>query len=189
MHEDGEGENRWRHTRVFAADAESEVCRPNLFRVDGNAKQLQLAAGALAVLGSVGVVLGAALPWLETGRAKRSVFTMARIASEIGVLDTSTRRAAVAVLLFTPVVASVVVLLIGLARPRLAGAVALPLGVAGLGAGTIGTKFSPNHLIGPYVCLGAGVVCLVGAWGLVFLSPHAEDRAVTHGGARERWNS
>lgn len=150
--------------------------------MDGNAKRLQLAAGLLAVLGSVGVVLGAALPWLETGRVKRSVFTMARIASEIGVLDTSTRRAAVTVLLFTPVVASAVVLLIGLGRPRFAGAVALPLGVAGLGAGTIGTKFSANHLIGPYVCLGAGVVCLVGAWGLVFLSAHAEDPIITLGG-------
>ena len=151
-------------------------------RVDGHAKRLQLAAGLLAVLGSVGVVLGAALPWLETGRVKRSVFTMARIASEIGVLDTSTRRAAVTMLLFTPVVASAVVLLIGLGRPRFAGAVALPLGVAGLGAGTIGTKFSANHLIGPYVCLGAGVVCLVGAWGLVFLSAHAEDPIITLGG-------
>ena len=152
------------------AIAGSSASRPTLVRVDGNAKRLQFAAGMLAVLGSVGVVLGAALPWLETGRVKRSVFTMARIASEIGVLDSSTRRAAVTALLFTPVVASVVVLLIGLGRPRSAGAVALPLGVAGLGAGTIGTKFSPNHLIGPYVCLGAGVVCIVGAWGLVFLS-------------------
>ncbi len=150
--------------------------------MNGNAKRLQLGAGLLAVLGSVGVVLGAALPWLETGRVRRSVFTMARIASEIGVLDTSTRRAAVTMLLFTPVVASVVVLLIGLGRPRFAGAVALPLGVAGLGAGTIGTKFSPNHLIGPYVCLVAGAVCLVGAWGLVFLSTHAEDPVITSGG-------
>lgn len=107
---------------------------------------------------------------------------MARIASEIGVLDTSTRRAAVTMLLFTPVVASAVVLLIGLGRPRVAGAVALPLGVAGLGAGTIGTKFSPNHLIGPYVCLVAGGVCLVGAWGLVFLSTPAENPVVTSGG-------
>ncbi len=108
---------------------------------------------------------------------------MARIASEIGVLDTSTRRAGVTVLLFTPVVASVVVLLIGLGRPRLAGTVTLPLGVAGLGTGTVGTKFSPDHLMGPYVCVAAGVVCLVGGWGLVFLSTHAEDPVITIGGA------
>lgn len=169
---------------MFGSHGRSLGASPrNLVGVNGNAKRLQFAAGLLAVFGSVGVVVGAALPWLETGRVKRSVFTMARIASEIGVLDTSTRRTAVTLLLVTPVVASVVVLLIGLGHPRLAGIAALPLGVAGLGAGTIGTKFSQDRLIGPYVCLGAGVVCLVGAWGLVFLSAHAEEATITIGGA------
>lgn len=123
-------------------------------------------------------MLGAALPWIETGGIKRSAFTMARIASELGVLDTSTRKTSVTILLFTPVVASLVVLLLGLGRPRIAAIVALPLGVAGLGAGTIGTKFSPDHLVGPYVCLIGGLLCLIGAWGLLFLSGAAEDSLI-----------
>lgn len=158
------------------------LCRPgrrSLGSVEGNAKRIHLAVGVLAVAGAAGVVLGAALPWIETGGAQRSVFTMARIASELGVLDTRSRRVAVTVLLFTPVAASIVVLLLGLGRPRLAGVVAIPLGIAGLGAGTIGTRLSPDHLPGPYVCLGAGIVCLIGAWGLVFLSRHAEVPSIT----------
>lgn len=152
--------------------------------MDGNVNRLHTTVGVLTVAGAGGVVLGAALPWVETGRARRSVFTMARIASELGVLDTGTRRSAVTALLFTPVVASIVVLLLGLGRARLAGFVAVPLGMAGLGAGTLGTKFSPNHLIGPYVCLGAGVMCLAGAWGLVFLSKRAEVPSITIRGAQ-----
>ena len=139
---------------------------------------MEIGVGALAVLGSAGVVAGAALPWLDTGGVRRSAFTMARIASELGVLDTTMRRTAVSVLLVTPVVAGVVVLLLGLGRLRLSGFAALPLGVLGLGAGVVGTHFGPPRLVGPYVCIVAGALCLLGAWGLVFL-PGRPRRAKT----------
>ncbi len=129
-----------------------------------------LLMGTLAVGGAAAVVVGAALPWLDTGGVKRSAFTMARIANELGVLDTSERKFAVRALLVTPIVASLVVLLLGLGRARLSGLVGLLLGVAGLGAGTVGTRFSPITVAGPYVCLVGGAVCILGAWGLL-LSP------------------
>ncbi len=141
--------------------------RPSLSLV--GEKAVEMGVGALAVIGSAGVVAGAALPWLDTGGVRRSAFTMARIASELGVLDTTMRRTAVSVLLVTPVAAGVVVLLLGLGRLRLSGFAALPLGVLGLGAGVVGTQFGPPRLVGPYVCIVAGAVCLLGAWGLVFL--------------------
>jgi hypothetical protein len=137
---------------------------------------VEVGVGTLAVLGAGGVVLGAALPWLDSGGIKRSAFTLARIASEFGALDTPTRRAAISVLLVTPVVAGFVVLLLGLGRPRLSGLVALPLGVLGLGAGVIGTQLSPDRLAGPYVCLVAGAMCLLGAWGLVFVPGRRSTR-------------
>ena len=130
---------------------------------------MEVSVGALAVLGSAGVVTGAALPWIDTGGVRRSAFTMARIASEFGVLDTTMRRVAVSVLLVTPAAAGLVVLLLGLGRLRLSGLAALPLGVLGLGAGIVGSQFGPRRLPGPYLCIVAGVVCLLGAWGLVFL--------------------
>lgn len=117
--------------------------------------------------GAAAVVAGAALPWLDTGGVKRSAFTMARIANELGVLDTGARRFAVTALLFTPIIACAVLFLLSLGRNRLGGLVALPLGIAGLGAGTIGTRFSPSTLVGPYVCLVGGALCILGAWGLL----------------------
>ena len=136
------------------------------------------AVGALAVGGAVMVIVGAALPWLDLGGVKRSAFTMARIANELGVLDTSERKFAVRALLVTPIIASLVVLLLGLGRVRLAGLVGLPLGVAGLGAGTIGTRFSPTTPAGPYVCLVGGAIGILGAWGLL-LSPRVKPVVAT----------
>lgn len=138
--------------------------------------RVDFVVAALAVGGAAAVVGGAALPWLDSGGVRRSAFTMARIANELGVLDTGVRRTAVTALLVTPVVASVVVLLLGLGRTRLSGLVGLPLGIAGLGAGTIGTRFSPTTLAGPYVCLVGGAVCILGAWGLL-LGPRPADSA------------
>ena len=127
-----------------------------------------IVVSSLAVLGGVGVVVGAALPWITTG-VSRSAFTMARIASEIGVLDTSVRKFAVTALLATPIVVSLVLLLLGLGKPKLAGLIGLPLGVAGLGGGIVGSKFSSTTLAGPLVCLVGGVLTIVGAWGLLLL--------------------
>lgn len=136
-----------------------------------------LLVGTLAIGGAAAVVVGAALPWLDTGGVKRSAFTMARIANELGVLDTSERKFAVRALLVTPIVASLVVVLLGLGRARLSGLVGLLLGVAGLGAGTVGTRFSPTTVAGPYVCLIGGAVCILGAWGLL-LSPRRGTEVV-----------
>ena len=136
--------------------------------------RVNFVVAALAVGGAGAVVVGAALPWLVSGGVKRSAFTMARIANELGVLDTSVRKTSVTALLVTPVVASLVVLLLGLGRTRLSGFVGLLLGIAGLGAGTVGTRFSPTTLAGPYVCLVGGAVCILGSWGLL-LGPRGAD--------------
>ena len=127
--------------------------------------------------GAAAVVAGAALPWLVTGGVKRSAFTMARIASELGVLNTGVRRSAVTALLLTPIVASAVLLLLGLGRSRLSGLISLPLGMAGLGAGTVGTRLSPSPLAGPYVCLVGGALCILGAWGLLMTPRRADQTA------------
>lgn len=150
---------------------------PNSARASSRAV---IGVGALAVVGCAGVVLGAALPWLDTGGVRRSAFTMARIANEFGVIDTPVRRGAIVALLFTPIVASIVVLLLALHRTRLAGLLSLPMGIAGLGSGTIGTRFTSKHLPGPLVCLAAGALCIVGAWGLL-LVPSPKNSTKTEG--------
>lgn len=113
-----------------------------------------------ALIGGVGVVVGAALPWLETGGVARSIFTLARVASELGLLDRPGRKLAVYSLLGVPLLVPMALILMSLRLRKLAGLVLVVIGVLGVGSGGAGLVFGAGQ-IGPPVALVGGVVALV----------------------------
>jgi hypothetical protein len=115
-----------------------------------------------ALLGGAVVIVGAALPWLETGGVSRSVFTLARVASELGLLDRPGRKLAVYSLLGVPLLVPLALILLSLGLRKLAGLVLIVIGLLGTGSGAAGLAFGAGQL-GPPVALAGGIVALVAA--------------------------
>ena len=125
-------------------------------------------AQAVSLLGGFLVVLGAALPWVETGRVRRSAFTVVRVANEIGVFERTSHRVAVLSLLATPAVASLGLLLLSVGRVRAGAACLLLVGALGLAIGLIGLQFSRGGtsrggLPGPMVTAVGGACAVAGS--------------------------
>ncbi len=116
--------------------------------------------GALA--GGVGVIAGAALPWLETGGVARSVFTLARVASELGLLDRPGRKLAVYSLLGVPLLVPLALILLSLGLRKISGLVLIVTGLLGTGSGGAGVVFGFGQ-VGPPVALVGGLIALVAA--------------------------
>lgn len=114
------------------------------------------------LVGGAGVIVGAALPWLETGGVSRSVFTLARVASEIGLLDRPGRKLAVYSLLSVPLLVPIALILMSLGLRKLAGLILLVIGLLGIASGAAGLAFGAGQL-GPPVAFAAGLVALVAA--------------------------
>ena len=110
----------------------------------------------------VGVIGGAALPWLETGGVARSVFTLARVASELGLLDRPGRKLAVYSLLGVPLLVPLALIALSLRLRKLAGVVLIVIGLLGVLSGAAGLAFGAGQL-GPPVALVGGLLCLVAA--------------------------
>ncbi len=115
-----------------------------------------------ALFGGAGVIAGAALPWLETGGVSRSVFTLARVASELGLLDRPGRKLAVYSLLGVPLLVPFALILLSFGLRKLAGSVLVVIGLLGSGSGAAGLAFGAGQL-GPPVALAGGLVALVAA--------------------------
>ena len=118
-----------------------------------------------AVLGSVGVVVGAARPWLRTGAVTRSAYALARSARNLGLLDSGPRRAAITLLFLTPMLCGAVVLLFSLGRRRGAALVAATIGAFGVAAGCVGRALPGNGdtPTGVWLTIGSGAVALGGS--------------------------
>ena len=120
--------------------------------------------GTVAMLvGAVGVVAGASSPWLRTGAVTRSSFALARSARNLGLVDSGARRAAVALLFLAPMLLGAVVLLVSLARNRLAAMFAAVVGAVGALAGAVGTTLPGPVQRGPMITLVSAVVALGGS--------------------------
>jgi hypothetical protein len=115
-----------------------------------------------ALVGGVGVVAGAALPWLETGGVARSVFTLARVASELGLLDRPGRKLAIYSLLGVPLLVPLALILLSVGLRKISGLVLIVIGLLGTGSGAAGLVFGFGQ-VGPPVALAGGLVALVAA--------------------------
>jgi hypothetical protein len=132
-----------------------------------------------ALVGGVGVIAGAALPWLETGGVARSVFTLARVASELGLLDRPGRKLAVYSLLGVPLLVPIALIALSLRFRKIAGLVLIVIGLLGVGSGAAGLAFGAGQL-GPPVALVGGLIALVAS--VVGAFRKFPQTTVAHGG-------
>jgi hypothetical protein len=124
--------------------------------------------GGVSIVGGVAMIAGSALPWIRTGQTERSALTMVRIAREIGVLDTATRRVAVSSLLAIPVLVPLALVLLALGRHRSAVLVIAGAALIGGAAGAIGLRFSGTDHVGPITTLMGSVCSMVGGGALLW---------------------
>jgi hypothetical protein len=115
-----------------------------------------------ALVGGVGVIAGAALPWLETGGVARSVFTLARVASELGLLDRPGRKLAIYSLLGVPLLVPLALIALSVGLRKVAGLILIVIGLLGTGSGAAGLAFGFGQ-VGPPVALAGGLLALVAA--------------------------
>jgi Na+/glutamate symporter len=117
----------------------------------------------LVVGGSVLVACGAALPWFRLGGRSRSAFAIARSAALLDLVDTPIRRGALTLLFFTPMLAAMVMVSAALNWQRPTVAIAVLVGVIGVGTGVVGLVVSSAREIGPIMTTLGGVLSLLGA--------------------------
>jgi hypothetical protein len=127
----------------------------------------------LTVVGLVGMVVGAALPWFGTGPVKRSAFTLIRVANELEVFENRLHRVGVSALLITPLLTGFVIVCLGLRWQKAAGLFALLCALLGVVAGGFGTRISGGSAIGPIVTLIAALAAAIGG-GSLFRAPRPD---------------
>ena len=128
------------------------------------------AGRGFVLAGAAGVPVGAALPWLPSGGVRRSAFSLARHASQLGIVDTPGARAAVVALFLSPAVFGVVVIATALGWRRRLALLSATLGLVAWGTGLIGLRFGSTTKLGPLVTALAGSSCLIGAL-VVYTTP------------------
>jgi hypothetical protein len=116
----------------------------------------------VALVGGVGSVVGSALPWIETGRRRRSALAVIRLAHDLDVLETTRQRVAVSALLALPILVPLAAILVALSWRRSAALALVAVAVVGGLAGAIGLRISGTGLPGPIVTLGSASIALVG---------------------------
>jgi hypothetical protein len=125
-------------------------------------------------MGAIGLPISAALPWVLSGSAQKSAFSLAKSARELGLAQAAddlgfANESLVNVLLWmlfaSPLLAGALVLLFVFGLRRIAALVSLVvalIGVAGGGAGTVAGDRSSGLLLGPPIAVVAGLFALVG---------------------------
>lgn len=127
------------------------------------------------LLGAAGVPLGAALPWLAIGSVRRSAFSLARHASELGLVETPGARAAVVALFLSPAVLGVAVIVLAMGWRRTLAGLAAGLGIVAWTTGLIGLRFGSTTKQGPLVTALAGSCCLIGALAVFTARPRLDS--------------
>ena len=141
------------------------------------------AGRGLVLAGAAGVPVGAALPWLAIGGVHRSAFSLARHASELGIVHTPGARAVVVALFLSPAVFGVVVIATALGWRRRLALLGATVGLVAWGTGLVGLRFGPTTKLGPLVTALAGSCCLIGALA-VYTAPSGTAPSGTAASAR-----
>src|SRR5688572_8569225 len=92
---------------------------------------------AAAVVGTLGVVVAAALPWIRSGASGRSAFGLARTAHNLGLAESPGARAALATIVVMPMLAAAVCALTALQRTAWVAALAAVSGVIAVASGVL----------------------------------------------------
>ena len=132
-----------------------------------------LLGSGLSIVGAVVVPFSAALPWVESGQAKKSIFQLARTAREFGLAEAADQlgvanrwvvEALLGALFLAPLLAGFLVLLMLLRARKTAACVTGFVALIGVAGGGLGLAALPGGLAGPLVALGGGLFALVGGF-------------------------
>jgi hypothetical protein len=127
-----------------------------------------LAAG-VAVLGVVLVVVGSLLPWVRTGRRRRSSYDLIGLADRLGVLPAGAAGVLARAWVLAPLLAGATVAAVALHRRTVAGVLAV---VTGLYAVVLGALVWTSPLAteaGVAVSVSGGIVAGLGGGALIVL--------------------
>lgn len=112
------------------------------------------------VASSLAALVGALLPWLRTGEARRSAFALARSADALGFIDTPLRRTLVVLWYLVPFATAVVWTSAALKQPRLVVAGGMLVGSLSVAAAWIYLSLARPGEPGPVVALTAGLMTI-----------------------------
>ena len=115
---------------------------------------------AVGVVANAALVGGAALPWHHSGARQRNAFALARVADDLGLVDTGPRRALLVAVYLLPLLAAFTLLAATLDRRRVTGLFTAFAGVVGLTSAAVDLNLSGSRLVGPAVTIAAGLVAM-----------------------------
>ena len=115
---------------------------------------------ALVVIANGALVVGAALPWHQSGSRVRNAFALARVADDLGLVDTGPRRVLLVAVFLVPLLAALTLLAATLDKRRVTGLFTSFAGVVGLTSAAVDLNLSGSRLVGPAVTLAAGLVAM-----------------------------
>jgi hypothetical protein len=115
---------------------------------------------AIGVIASAALIGGAALPWHQSGSRVRNAFALARVADDLGLVDTGPRRVLLVAVFLLPLLAALALLAMTLDRRRVAGGFTAFAGIVGLTSAAVDLNLSGSRLVGPAVTIAAGLVAV-----------------------------
>jgi hypothetical protein len=125
---------------------------------------------AATVIASCAALVGALLPWLRTGEARRSAFALARSADALGFIDTPFRRTLVVLWYLLPFATALVWTAGALKQPLIVLAFGALVGSMSVAAAWIFVSLARPGGPGPAVTLAGGLATLASsmwlAWSL-----------------------
>ena len=125
--------------------------------------RLRRTAPLAATVASAVAVLGAALlPWLRTGEARRSAFSLARAAQGLGLFEGWSRRLVIGLWFLVPLLVAATWTAGALRRPMLVATLGGFVGAMSVAAGWVVQASVPGQ-VGPVAGMVSGALALVSA--------------------------
>jgi hypothetical protein len=130
---------------------------------------------AVGVAADLGLLAGALLPWHQSGTVHRNAFALAKVADDIGLVDTTQRRVLLVAVLLLPLVGGLAFLAATLGRLRVSGVCTAVAGTIGLTSTAVASRLAGSRLIGPAVTAAAGIVAVGCGVRLVYRGDRGRD--------------
>ena len=130
---------------------------------------------AIALLSDATLVVGASLPWHRSGSVVRNAFALARVADDLGLVDTGPRRALLVAVFLLPLLGALAMFAASVRRVRVTGAFTSLAGVVGLTSAAVDLNLSGCRLVGPATTIAAGVVAIGCGAHLLYKGDHRRE--------------